>query len=50
MRKQKKPKVKGIKGNYVLNQKVQVFADRRTRRNRSRSEQNRRAIGDFVMA
>lgn len=50
MKKQKKPKVRGIPGNYVLNQKFQRFEDRRTKRNRSRSEQNRRAIGDFATA
>lgn len=48
--KQKKQKIKGIKGNYVLNQKFQRFEDRRTKRNRTRAEKNRRAIGDFSMA
>lgn len=36
---------KGIPGNYVLNQKVTKFGDRRTKRNRDRSSQNRKAIG-----
>lgn len=49
-KKVKHPKVKGIKGNYVLNQKFQRFEDRRTKRNRTRSEQNRRAIRDFSYA
>ncbi len=50
MKKNKKPKVKGTPGWYVLNQKVQKFEDRRTRRNRSRSEKNRRAIADACIA
>lgn len=37
---------RGTPGNYVLNQKTQKFGDRRTKRNRDRSSQNRRAIGD----
>lgn len=35
---------RGTPGNYVLNQKVQKFADRRTKRNRDKSSQNRKAI------
>lgn len=35
---------KGTPGNYVLNQKVQKFADRRTKRNRDRASVNRTAI------
>jgi hypothetical protein len=35
---------KGAPGNYVLNQKVQKFADRRTKRERDKSNQNRKAI------
>ena len=35
---------KGTPGNYTLNQKVQKFADRRTKRNRDKSSQNRNAI------
>jgi hypothetical protein len=35
---------KGIPGNYSLNQKVNKFGDRRTKRNRDRSNQNRREI------
>lgn len=50
MKKNKKPKVKGTPGWYQLNQKVQKFEDRRTRRNRSRSEKNRRAIADACIA
>lgn len=34
----------GIPGNYRLNQKVSKFGDRRTKRNRDRSTQNRNAI------
>ena len=36
---------KGIPGNYSLNQKVTKFGDRRTKKNRDRSSQNRNAIG-----
>lgn len=49
-KKPKHPKVKGIKGNYVLNQKFQRFEDRRTKRNRTRSEQKTRAIREFSLA
>jgi hypothetical protein len=35
---------KGIPGNYSLNQKVSKFGDRRTKRNRDKSAQNRNAI------
>lgn len=35
---------KGAPGKYVLNQKSQKFADRRTKRDRDRSSQNRNAI------
>lgn len=35
---------KGAAGNYVLNQKVQKFADRRTKRDRDRSTNTRNAI------
>ena len=34
----------GIPGNYSLNQKVSKFGDRRTKRNRDKSSQNRNAI------
>lgn len=34
----------GIPGNYRLNQKVSKFGDRRTKRNRDRSAQNRNAV------
>ena len=37
---------RGIPGNYVQNQKSQVFEDRRTNRMRTRSEKNRRAIDE----
>lgn len=37
-------KHRGIPGNYVLNQKSQVFGDRRTKRNRDRSTRTRREI------
>lgn len=50
MAKKKKFRARGIPGNYVLNQKFQRFEDRRTRRNRSRSEMRRNAIRDFSMA
>lgn len=50
MKKQKKQKFRGTPGNYVLNQKFQRFEDRRTKRNRTRSEQTRRAIGEFARA
>jgi hypothetical protein len=33
-----------LKGRFVLNQKAQTFADKRTKRNRTRSEQKRRAL------
>lgn len=36
---------KGIPGNYSLNQKVAKFGDRRTKKNRDRSSQKRKAIG-----
>lgn len=35
---------KGAPGKYVLNQKSQKFGDRRTKRERDRSSQNRKAI------
>jgi hypothetical protein len=50
MAKKKKEKVKGTPGWYQLNQKVQKFEDRRTRRNRTRSENRRRAIADACIA
>jgi hypothetical protein len=39
---------KGVPGNYVQNQKAQVFEDSRTKRARSRSEQRRIAIQEGV--
>ncbi len=50
MKKPKKQKIKGTPGNYVLNQKFMRFEDRRTKRNRTRREQDRRAIGDYSLA
>ena len=35
-----------MRGRFVLNQKVNVFADKRTKRNKTRSEQKRRAIDE----
>jgi hypothetical protein len=35
---------KGVPGNYVQNQKSQVFEDRRTKRMRTREVKNRTAI------
>lgn len=35
---------KGAPGNYTLNQKVAKFEDRRTKRNRDKPTQNRKAI------
>lgn len=46
----KKPKVKGTPGWYVLNQKTQKFEDRRTKRNRTRSEKTRREIDFYSYA
>lgn len=46
-RKRKRDKIgRGAPGNYALNQHAAKFHDRRTRRNRSRSEQERNAIGE----
>jgi hypothetical protein len=50
MAKNKKQKFKGTPGWYVLNQKFQRFEDRRTKRNRTRSEQKTRAIKDYSYA
>ena len=50
MKKKPKQKIKGTPGYYVLNQKFQRFEDRRTKRNRTRSEQKTRAIKDFSYA
>jgi hypothetical protein len=38
---------KGVPGNYVQNQKSQVFEDRRTKRNRSRTDKKRNAFRDY---
>jgi hypothetical protein len=35
-----------LRGRFVLNQKAQVFADKRSKRNKSRAEQRRRALGE----
>jgi len=48
--KKQKDQPKGTPGWYRLNQKVQKFEDRRTRRNRSRSDQRRNALRDFATA
>lgn len=37
---------RGTPGLYVQNQKAQVFEDRRTKRLRTRSEKERKAIDD----
>jgi hypothetical protein len=50
MKKKKKEKYKGTAGWYVLNQKTQKFGDRRTKRNRTRSEKTRREIDSYSMA
>ena len=42
--KQKKQKVKGIKGNYVLNQKSQKFAHRNEKRLKTRAAKFRAEI------
>ena len=49
MAKKKKEKYRGITGNYVLNQKFMRFEDRRTKRNRTRSEQQTRAIKEYAL-
>lgn len=49
MAKKRKQKIKGTPGNYVLNQKFMRFEDRRTKRNRTRSEQTRRAIEGYSL-
>jgi hypothetical protein len=38
---------KGVPGNYVQNQKSQIFEDRRTKRNRSRTDKKRTAFRDY---
>lgn len=50
MKKKPKQKIKGTPGYHVLNQKFQRFEDRRTKRNRTRSEQTRRALGEYSAA
>jgi hypothetical protein len=35
-----------LRGRFVLNQKAQVFADKRNKRNRTRSENKRRALDE----
>lgn len=35
-----------LRGRFVLNQKAQVFADKRTKRNRTRLENKRRALDE----
>lgn len=34
------------RSRFVLNQKIAVFADKRTKRNKSRAEQKRRALSE----
>lgn len=38
--------IKGIPGNFVANQKSQVFEDKRTKRNRTRTAQEQKAIDE----
>lgn len=45
-RKDKRPVWRGAPGNYALNRHAPRYADRRTKRNRSRSEVRRKAIMD----
>jgi hypothetical protein len=35
-----------LRGRFVLNQKAQVFADKRSKRNKTRAEQKRRALNE----
>ena len=39
---------KGVPGNYVQNQKSQVFEDKRTKRMRTREVKNRTAIEEQI--
>ena len=49
MRKDKKPElVRAGAGHFRLNQHAPVFADRRTKRNRDRATQKRRAIAEQI--
>lgn len=49
MAKKKKQKFKGTPGWYQLNQKVQKFEDKRTKRQRTRADRDRAALRlDFV--
>ena len=41
-----KRRIKGVPGNYVQNQKAQVFEDRRTKRRRTRGVKNLEAISE----
>jgi hypothetical protein len=45
-----KRRIKGVPGNYVQNQKYQVFEDRRTKRRRTRGVKNNDAIQDSLMS
>jgi hypothetical protein len=45
-----KRRIKGVPGNYVQNQKAQVFEDRRTKRRRTRGVKNADAIQDSLMS
>lgn len=43
-------RIKGIPGNYVQNQKAQVFEDRRTKRRRTRGVKNLEAVQESLMS
>ncbi len=45
-----KRRIKGVPGNYVQNQKAQVFEDRRTKRLRTRGVKNDNAIQESLMS
>jgi len=36
------------RGNYVVNQKAHIFADKRTKRNRDRASQKRNALREYA--
>lgn len=35
-----------LRGRFMLNQKAQIFADKRSKRNKTRAEQKRRALNE----
>jgi hypothetical protein len=45
-----KRRIKGVPGNYVQNQKAQVFEDRRTKRRRTRGVKNIEAVQESLMS